>query len=104
MLSLRANPKPELTAVAFRRWPNGDIIAIMPEIPGTSPYDCRMYEHVGQHSAGDISLVMQRTRAAKPVEYAELLHELEQIGYQVRVIARPNQARYFEMRRAQCYR
>lgn len=38
------------------------------------------YQHIGQHGAGSRDYY-QRTRAAKPEEYAALLRELQQIGY-----------------------
>jgi hypothetical protein len=68
--------------VIFRKWKDNDIVAIFPTLLGTNdPYSCQMYEHVGQHGAGDPFHVIGQTAAAKPKEYASLLKELHQIGY-----------------------
>ncbi len=73
------------TPVLFRKWPKsegGDIIALFPTELGTNdPYTSSSYEHVGQHGSADPIGVIQRTKAAKPEEYADLLAELKNIGY-----------------------
>lgn len=70
------------TPVIFRKWPEGDIIALFPTQLGTcDPYTCGSYEHVGQHGPADPVGVVRRTKPAKPGEYADLLAELESIGY-----------------------
>jgi hypothetical protein len=38
-----------------------------------------VYAHLGQHSTGTMAWYLQRTRAAKPEEYASLLKELKEI-------------------------
>jgi hypothetical protein len=68
------------TKVIFRKWPNGNIIALFPELPGTnSPFTCLSYEHYGQHGAASTDL--PNTVLAKPREYEELRRELVSIGY-----------------------
>ena len=73
------------TPVIFRKWPEsegGDIIALFPTEPGTNdPYTCSSYEHVGQHGSAEPVGVIQRTKPAKPSEYADLMEELEGVGY-----------------------
>jgi hypothetical protein len=77
----------------------------MPEIPGTdSPYTCTCYAHVGQHGSCNISLINRCSRPATEAEYADLLAELEKIGYRVQVIKRTNQQRYLDARRAEIAR
>ena len=72
----------EKTPVIFRKWHNGDIIALFPAMPGTNdPCTCGSYEHVGQHGAAFPDTVITVTTPAKPQEYAELLSELRAIGY-----------------------
>lgn len=74
------------TKVIFRKWKNGDIIALFPEEPGT--YDastCNSYEHNGQHGSAEPRYVIQATTLAKPAEYADLKQELERIGYDLDV-------------------
>ena len=70
------------TIVIFRKWSNGSIIALLPEIPAdTEGKLCQSYEHIGQHGGADYRGVIGRIKAAKPDEFAELLQELEMIGY-----------------------
>ena len=70
------------TPIIFRKWKDADVIAIFPTILGTmDAYTCQMYEHVGQHGAGDPIGVIGKTSPAKPREYSALLKELHQRGY-----------------------
>jgi hypothetical protein len=78
----------DVTPVIFRVWPNGQIIALFPTLPGdTYGVYVTSYEHIGQHGMADLGLV-RRTRPAKPEEYASLKRELEQGGYKLKVYAR----------------
>jgi len=72
----------EKTVVIFRKYPEGDILAIFPEIP-SDPWgaECMVYQHIGQHGGGDCNLMMRATKPARPSEYKELKKELEGIGY-----------------------
>lgn len=64
----------------------GAITAVFPTLPG-SPCMLLCYTHVGQH--GSCSLDWLRdTRPATPQEYAALARELEQIGYNLRIVSR----------------
>lgn len=73
------------TPVIFRKWPKSEgegIIALFPTELGTNdPYTSSSYEAVGQHGSADPAGLIQRTKAAKPDEYADLLVELQSIGY-----------------------
>jgi hypothetical protein len=81
--------KPIKTVVCFRREDNGDIVALMPEIPGTcDPYTMTCYVHIGQHGSACMDYVRDSTKPATEAEYRPLLRELENIGYTVRVIRR----------------
>jgi hypothetical protein len=72
----------EVEFVIFRKFPDGDIIALFPCIPaeGLNPWTCQSYMHVGQHGAADPRIVHD-TRPARKHEYAALKTELERIGY-----------------------
>ena len=49
-------------AVVFRRWQNGDVIALFPELPADLYGEyCDAYEHVGQHGGADFFGVIQKT-------------------------------------------
>jgi hypothetical protein len=78
-----------VTRVVFRKWKDdGQVIALMPDEPFSTPYDVTSYQHIGQHGSADYRVCVSATRPATPEEYAPLLRELEQIGYNVRPIAR----------------
>ena len=78
----------EKTKVIFRKWKDGDIIALFPEEPGTQdPGTCSSYMHVGQHSAANPAIIRE-TKPATPDEYRELALELKSIGYNLEIISR----------------
>ena len=67
--------------VTFRKFPEGDIIAIMPSIPARFGR-FMSYQHYGQHGECDSELISQPdTFLATPEEYQNLLDELISIGY-----------------------
>jgi len=74
--------------VIFRKWPEGDVIALFPQIAASvDGHLCESYMHAGQHSPANPAIVRD-TRPAKPTEYHKLLQELEQIGYNPVVVKR----------------
>lgn len=74
--------------VIFRKWPDGQIIALFPNIPWASALDCASYMHLGQHGGADPHGVIAGTKPAKPEEYAALARELTGLGYVFRVMKR----------------
>ena len=71
-----------MTRVVFRKWKNGDIIALFPDEPWSrSSYMTTSYMHVGQHGAADYRHVIALTKPATEDEYHDLLTELKQVGY-----------------------
>lgn len=72
--------------VIFRRFPDGDVIALFPYLPAEclTSWPCQSYMHVGQHGAAD-PLIVYDTLPARPHEYATLKAELEQLGYRLAV-------------------
>lgn len=69
------------TPVVFRRFSDGEVIAILPTTPGGQSGECMSYLHVGQHGSADYGHVIRITRPAAPAEYADLLAELVRVGY-----------------------
>lgn len=69
--------------VIFRKFPEGDVIALFPTLPGNNDYmvTCESYMHIGQHSSARVALI-DSTAPANEEEYAGLLRELESIGYE----------------------
>jgi hypothetical protein len=77
------------TKVIFRKYKDGDVIALMPETCGNmSAYTCGSYMHIGQHGAADPHVVIAQTKLAKPSEFRELASELRKLGYRLQVIKR----------------
>lgn len=83
----------EKTIVVFRKWrkaysvsPLCDIIALFPELEGSTPLLCQSFEHVGQHGSADYQQCISNSRPATPEEYAATKKELEQVfGYNLEV-------------------
>lgn len=80
-----------ITKVLFRVYPEGDIIALFPDIPGTNGTDCESYQRVGQHGTAHFNGVCQETRKAHEQEYKRLYDELVGQGYILDVV--PNYRR-----------
>ena len=79
-----------LTNVVFRVWKDHpSTIALFPDKPADR-YNilCQSYERLGQHGGADYEGTMLATRKAKPEEYADLLSELESIGYRLTIKSR----------------
>lgn len=70
------------TKVVFRKFKNGQIIALFPDSYKNGMIDT--YMHIGQHSLGDPRIV-ENTTIATIDEYYELKKELERIGYRLDV-------------------
>jgi len=80
-------PPEEPVAVVFRRYPNGEIIALFPGIKDPRGM-VSSYLHVGQHGAADYGWVIMQTTPATPEEYKELAAELTAIGYNLKAYKR----------------
>lgn len=68
------------TKTVFRKFADGDIIALFPEIKEAQNC-CLSYMHIGQHSAADYDIVLANTKPATETEFSDLQKELENIGY-----------------------
>ena len=75
------------TKVIFRKFEEGDIIALFPELVGTNDIStCMSYQHVGQHGAASVDLVYD-TKPATPSEYKDLYDELtNMVGYDLQIV------------------
>jgi len=71
--------------VIFREYPDGEVLALFSEIPGSTPYRCLSYLHVGQHGDADYDICLHRTKLAMEEDYYELKKELEMIGYNLKI-------------------
>lgn len=75
--------------VVFRRYSEGDIIALFPTLnhsSGDANYGyCMSYQHVGQHGETNYPDCIASTEPATPEQYADLKRELEGIGYVLKI-------------------
>lgn len=69
-----------MTPVVFRKFRNGDVIALFPQEYGLFG-QCVSYMHIGQHSLVEYPLVVRRTKPAIAEEREQLWQELHRIGY-----------------------
>jgi hypothetical protein len=84
-------PQTSQTLVIFRKFAEGDVIALFPYDPVTSdPYMCDSYMRYGQHGSADPQGLIHVTKPATETEYAELKTELESAPYKynLRVVKR----------------
>lgn len=90
----------DVTPVIFRKFPDGDVVAMFPTEPGSAqnPFTCSSYMHARQHSAIDIGLG-KRIPLASRAEFAPLKKELEGLGYKLKVITKVA-AKHHAQRRA----
>lgn len=77
------------TKVIFRKFKEGDVIALFPELAGTNNayQTCLSYQHIWHHSSASLG-IMRTTKEAKPNEYLTLLGELKQIYGDIEVVKR----------------
>ena len=74
------------TKVAFRKFPEGDVIAIFPDHLYGMPHGYYLsYMHVGQHGDASPDLLKELEEATEQ-EYLDLKKELESIGYNLEVM------------------
>ena len=76
----------EKEIVIFRKFRDGEIIALFPEMEGAKIGLVGSYMHVGQHGDADYFWVIDSTKPAKPHECTKLKQELGSIGYNLRVV------------------
>ena len=74
--------------VAFRKFDNGEVIAIFPSIfpvPQNSTKEVLSYMHIGQHAMASESLVNELEKASEK-EYKTLKEEMENLGYVINIL------------------
>ena len=80
------------TPVIFRKYRDGETIALFPAMPGGEYGLCQSYLHFGQHGAADYGHVIRTTKPAASAEYSDLQAELVQVGYDDLRVYRREQA------------
>ena len=79
-MSFEEFSEPEEVDVEFFKHPDGEVVAVMPDIPFDYSGNVTIYSHIGQHGAGDLDY-MRELEPASPEEYADLKRELESEPY-----------------------
>ena len=83
------------TKVVFRKFRDGQIIALFPELKERGGM-VESYMHHGQHAAAD-PLIVHDTKPATTDEYRPLAEELAAIGYCLDI--RRNMSAYYRLRK-----
>jgi hypothetical protein len=78
------------TKVVFRKFKNGEIIALFPYEIINRKWNCNSYMHLGQHGEADYHGLITVAKLAKENEYIELKNELESIGYNLDIVEKVN--------------
>ena len=73
------------TKVIFRKFQEGDIIALFPEIQADYAGNIQSYQHIGQHGAANRELLNDLEIAIES-EYKDLYNELKVIGYDLEIV------------------
>lgn len=92
MKKIEVNQDQEI--VIFRKFKDGDIIALF---PGQAQYHVGhvgSYEHIGQHGTADYNQVISITKPATKRESASLKKELKEIGHDL-IERKKGQYKYF---------
>ena len=77
--------------VVFRKFDNGEIIAMFPQFTNKRNYRIDSYMHIGQHAECD-PMIVHDTKLATENEYESLLKEIQSIyhDYDIRVMKKLN--------------
>jgi hypothetical protein len=81
------------TTVIFRKFRDGEVIALFPYEIADHNGAVSSYMHVGQHSGADLGII-QDTKPASPEEYGDLAAELRSIGYDLSIRRRVDRRLY----------
>ncbi|MGD2065628.1 MAG: hypothetical protein PVI43_00480 [Candidatus Bathyarchaeota archaeon] len=78
------------TKVVFRKFEEGDVIALFPEVPWSDQL-ISSYQHIGQHGGSSPELI-EGLQVATEDEYSALLTELASLGYSDLEVVESNSA------------
>ena len=87
--------KTEQTEVIFRKYRDGEILALFPYLPEFRYGTCLSYAHIGQHCTAHFSDWVNQSKLATPEEYKDLFNELTNvIGYNLKILNRISWRKY----------
>lgn len=84
-LTTASDDEPVEMKMVFKKFEDGDVIALFPDEIADYDGNIMSYQHVGQHGAASPALI-QELEDASPEEYAPLKKELEGLGYIVKIV------------------
>ena len=84
----------EFDEVIFRKEKGGDILAVFPYLIADIENNMTGYAHIGQHGPISYEYYLTTKRAKSPAEYADLLAEIKQIGYNPKIIKKIQRKKY----------
>lgn len=73
------------TKVIFKKFQDGDIVALFPEEIHNKKHEIMSYQRIGQHGAASIDLITE-LEPANETEYYKLWTELLVLGYKLEVL------------------
>ena len=85
------------TSVIFRKFKDGEIIALFPYEIENKEGHVMSYMHNGQHGGAVLGIILD-TELATPSEYKDLKAELESIGYDLKICKRVNINKWVDAR------
>ena len=83
----------QILKVVFRKFNDGEVIALFPDIKFGCPYyQIMSYMHIGQHGEVDHHAILEQTKLATEEEYQALLNEIKSIyrDYDIKVMKKLN--------------
>lgn len=83
-----------ITEVVFRKFADGSILALFPYIIQDHRGSINSYMIIGQHSGADYTMSIRRTKPANEAEYKDIKKELENTGYNLKVIKKHSVDKY----------
>jgi acyl-CoA thioesterase len=75
---------------------NGEVFALFPHDCCNHNGNVTSYQHVGQHSSANYKHCLEMSKPATPEQYADLLKELESIGYEVNIVKKQNYEKFLK--------
>lgn len=86
--------KAQPTVVIFRKFSDGEVIALFPYEVCFRYGSCMSYMHIGQHSEASLNGLTADNKLATKDEYQDLYQELISIGYTLKVQYKVNWKKY----------
>ena len=82
----------QILKVVFRKFNDGEIIALFPQFTNKYNYKIDSYMHIGQHGEVDHHAILEQTKLATEEEYQALLNEIKSIyrDYDIKVMKKLN--------------